>query len=221
MRLDRTEGGSVTSFEIQGVDLGAQYGITFAVDADVIEGDVVSYQLPNGRTKRVTITEVEVLQSPFGDGGDLDHTSAKYTLAPAQPVTQPPRINIPGLHPTISDASGAKFAQHHYGAAVFEAFKAVESRVHELSGSSLSGRPLMASVFSEKAPQLDVAADGTSDGQKADQREGYKLLFMGAAQGLRNPRGHGPDFPVSSDEALEQLALASLLMRALDRAAQP
>lgn len=221
MTRERTEGGKVTTADIDGVDLGAQHGMTFAVDADVIEGDIISYELPNGRIKRVTLSEVEVLQSPFPGGGDLDHTSGKYRPAPDPPATQPPQIDIPGLHPAISAASGTKFAQHHYGAAIFEAFKAVESRVQKLSGSSLIGRALMANVFSEQAPQIDVAANGTDEAQKADQREGYKLLFMGASQGLRNPRGHGSDFPVSPEEALEQLALASLLMRALDRSVQP
>ena len=169
----------------------------------------------------MTLSEVEVIQSPFPGGGDLDHTSAMYRPAPGPTATQPPQIDIPGLHPAISAVSGTKFAQHHYGAAIFEAFKAVESRVQGLSGSGLIGRALMAKVFSEQVPQIDVAANGTDEAQKADQREGYKLLFMGASQGLRNPRGHGPDFPVTSEEALEQLALASLLMRALDRSAHP
>lgn len=41
---------------------------------------------------------------------------------------------------------------------------------------------------------------------------------MGAVQGIRNPRGHGGDLDTQEDEASEMLALASLLMRALDRA---
>ncbi|WP_445166796.1 TIGR02391 family protein [Mycolicibacterium sp. Dal123E01] len=44
------------------------------------------------------------------------------------------------------------------------------------------------------------------------------FLFMGAAQGLRNPRGHGGDLDTDGVEAAEMLSLASLLMRALDRA---
>ena len=43
---------------------------------------------------------------------------------------------------------------------------------------------------------------------------------MGAAQGLRNPRGHGPNLQTGEQEAKEMLATASLLMRALDRAEQ-
>jgi hypothetical protein len=40
---------------------------------------------------------------------------------------------------------------------------------------------------------------------------------MGGAQGLRNPRGHGPDLQTIEQETMEMLAFASLLMRALDR----
>jgi Protein of unknown function (Hypoth_ymh) len=43
-------------------------------------------------------------------------------------------------------------------------------------------------------------------------------MFMGVAQGLRNPRGHGSDLATGEQEAMEMLATASLLMRALDRA---
>jgi len=52
------------------------------VDADIQEGDRVEQVLPNGRTRTVYVTKVDVLQSPFGN--DLDHTEAHYTTnAPA------------------------------------------------------------------------------------------------------------------------------------------
>ena len=44
------------------------------------------------------------------------------------------------------------------------------------------------------------------------------LSFMGGAQGLRNTRGHGLSLQTVEQEAMEALATASLLMRALDRA---
>ena len=76
----------------------------------------------------------------------------------------------------------------------------------------------MTGVFNEQSPALDITSDNSDASQKDDEREGFKFLFMGAAQGLRNPRGHGPNLQTSEPEAMEMLAFASLLMRALDRA---
>jgi uncharacterized protein (TIGR02391 family) len=101
---------------------------------------------------------------------------------------------------------------------VFDALKAVEDRIQALTGSTLSGKPLMANIFNEQDALLDVTSDHANKSQKADEREGYKFMFMGAAQGLRNPRGHGTDLKTPEHEAILKLATASDLMYALDRA---
>jgi uncharacterized protein (TIGR02391 family) len=51
-----------------------------------------------------------------------------------------------------------------------------------------------------------------------DEQRGYKSIFAGAAAGIRNPRGHEIDIGDTPDEALDYLALASLLLRRLDSA---
>jgi uncharacterized protein (TIGR02391 family) len=122
------------------------------------------------------------------------------------------------MHPLISAAAGSKVASRHYDNAVFDALKAVEDRVQALTGSTLSGKPLMANVFNEQNALLDITSDRANASQKADEREGYKFMFMGAAQGLRNPRGHGSDLKTPEREAMVKLATASDLMYALDRA---
>ena len=122
------------------------------------------------------------------------------------------------LHLSISAVSGEHFANGHYDEAVFAAFKAVEHRVQTLTGSSDSGKTLMANIFNEKSATLDIAHDNTNHRQKADEAEGFKFLFMGAMQGLRNPRAHGAHLQTYWPEAMEMLVTASLLMRALDRA---
>jgi uncharacterized protein (TIGR02391 family) len=136
--------------------------------------------------------------------------------APIQQQQKP--VDIPNLHPSISAASGVHFANRHYDDAVFAALKAVEHRVRALTGSTDSGKTLMANVFNEKSATLDIAHDNADDRQKADEAEGFKFLFMGATQGLRNPRAHGAHLQTEEQEAMEMLAAASLLMRALDRA---
>jgi len=80
---------------------------------------------------------------------------------------QPKPVSLPGMHPLISAASGSEVASHHFDGAVFNAFKAVEERVRNLtgnrktkSGSPMRWKPLMASIFDEQDPaHLIVAVD--------------------------------------------------------------
>lgn len=228
MKLRRVaDDGTATEFDIQAEDLGPEYGITFAVDADVEDGDEVTDTLPNGKTKTMRLREVHVLQNPFPMGDSmLDHTGAKYDLVSAKSaLRQPAPVSLPGLHPLISAASGSQIASRHYDDAVFNACKAVEDRVQALTGYpknakgvALSGKGLMGKVFDEQAPLLDITSDGANEAQKTDEREGFKYLFMGVAQGLRNPRGHGPNLQTTEQVAMEMLATTSMLMRSLDRA---
>lgn len=219
MKLRRVaDDGTVVEFDIQAVDMNSEHGITFAVDADVEDGDEVTDTLPNGKQKTMRLRDVQVYQSPFGDDL-LDNTTAKYDVVSGRTtLRQPNPVSLPGMHPLISTASGSQIASRHYDNAVFDAFKAIEDRVKSLSGSTLTGKPLVANVFSEQNPALDITSDSSDASQKADEREGFKFLFMGAAQALRNPRAHGPNLQTAEQEAMEMLATASLLMRALDRA---
>lgn len=228
MKLRRVaDDGTVIEFDIQAQDLGHEHGITFSVDADVEDGDEVTDTLPNGKTRTMQLREVRVRQMPFpGATKDLDHTGAKYDLVSGRAaLRQPTPVSLPGLHPLISAASGSQVASRHYDNAVFDAFKAVEDRVQRLTGqpknskgAALSGKGLMTTVFNEQNPLLDITSDNANPAQRADEREGYKYLFMGAAQALRNTRAHGPNLQIDEQEAMEMLAAASLLMRALDRA---
>ena len=49
-----------------------------------------------------------------------------------------------------------------------------------------------------------------------DIQAGYRFLFMGSQQAIRNPAAHEPFGEMDDDEAFELLGLASLLMRKLD-----
>lgn len=220
MRLRRVlDSGDIYEAEINAQDLGLVHGITFKVDAEVEEGDEITDTLPNGKERVMRIHDIEVHQNPFGGRGALDHTGAKYTVVnPKAVLRQPAPVTLPGLHPLVSRVSGSHIATNHHDTAVFEALKIVEDRVKTLSGRSDIGKRLMTAVFNEQAPLLDVTSDNADADQQDDEREGFKFLFMGAAQALRNTRGHGPSLQTDPQEAMEMLATASLLMRVLDRA---
>src|ERR1700756_1691239 len=99
MKLRRiADDGTVTEFDIQAQDLGHEYGITFAVDADVEDGDEVTDTLPNGKTKTMRLREVQVLQNPFPMGDSmLDHIGAKYDVVSEKAaLRQPTPVSLPG-----------------------------------------------------------------------------------------------------------------------------
>lgn len=122
------------------------------------------------------------------------------------------------FHPDIGRVSGRLLANAHAGQAIFEAFKAVNNRVKDMSDlDEFDGKALMAKAFSEQEPVLRLnEARNRSD---RDEQEGFKLIFMGAMLGIRNPKAHESVEDVDGDRAAEYLALASLLMRRLDDAA--
>jgi uncharacterized protein (TIGR02391 family) len=83
------------------------------------------------------------------------------------------------------------------------------SRRHDLDGA-----PLMRAVFSRNNPVL--AFNGLNDQTDMDEQEGMMHFFEGAVLALRNPRAHAlPDD--SPEEALEYIALLSLLAKRLER----
>jgi hypothetical protein len=74
----------------------------------------------------------------------------------------------------------------------------------------------MESVFGTRPPKLDVA---TAVGPAArEEREGFRMLFLGAMLGVRSSSMAAGGVPATLEETLEYLSLASMLIRRLDRA---
>lgn len=183
----------------------------FAIDVDLEEGDLIEQSLATGKTKTYRATQVTHYNQPR----HMAHIQASIESVATKPAIAPRRVDIAGMHPTISAASGALFADQHYSRAVFAAFQAVEHRIQQATGLGESGVKLMMQTFGA-TPKIDVARHAGRNA--ADEREGFRFLFAGAMQAIRNPRGHGVDLPDTVEEALEYLALASLFMRRLDQA---
>lgn len=133
---------------------------------------------------------------------------------PSSPILRDARLAV--LHPRIASVAAALLKDEHHAAAVLEAMKAVNNRVKELAPDvTLDGKSLMSAVFRPASPRLllgDVAGETGRNIQ-----EGYMYLFMGAMQALRNPQAHEQFERMDTNETLEQLGLASLLMRRLDQ----
>ncbi|MDG4803709.1 TIGR02391 family protein [Micromonospora sp. WMMD980] len=114
------------------------------------------------------------------------------------------------MHPSISAASGALFADQHYSRAVFAAFQAVEHRVRQNSGLQESGVLLMNRAFGTN-PRIDLARHSGRNAE--DERMGFRFLFASAMQAIRNPR---VDF-TDATEAVEVVLLADLLLRLIKK----
>ena len=116
-----------------------------------------------------------------------------------------------GLHAEVIKVSEKLFCDGHYSSAIFEAFKTVEIAVKNKSGLNLSGRDLMAQAFNIPNPLIKIKALATQTDK--NEQEGFKFLFMGAMEGIRNPEAHEKDAQPTPYESLEYLALASLLLK--------
>ena len=136
-------------------------------------------------------------------------------IQPGPPMIDP---RLLGLHNDIRGASSELFLDGHLAEAIFAAFRSVESRVRVLSGSGDYGRSLMATVFNENQPELQI--NNAEDEMDRDEQEGFRFLFMGAMQGIRNPKAHKEVVQEDPERAFDYLGFASLLMRRLDDAEQ-
>jgi uncharacterized protein (TIGR02391 family) len=125
---------------------------------------------------------------------------------------------LAALHPEVLTVAEQLFRDEHQAAAVFEAAKAVHNRVKKMTGLSGDGAGLMGNAFKDDHPAL-VLADLTTPTGK-DIQAGYRFLFMGSQQAVRNPAAHEQFGNMDDDEALELLGLASHLMRKLDDASR-
>jgi uncharacterized protein (TIGR02391 family) len=146
--------------------------------------------------------------------GEPVHPSLPAGVAVARPA------RLGALHPQIAEVSRPLFEDGHREAAIFQAFTAVNNRVKEMSGrGDLDGVDLMAQVLKPEAPVIVLADVSEETGRNIQM--GYHRIFMGVMAALRNPSAHELFGDIDEDEALEQLGLASLLMRRLDEASVP
>jgi uncharacterized protein (TIGR02391 family) len=80
-------------------------------------------------------------------------------------------------------------------------------------GKELSGVSLMHKVFDSDNPILSWCKDTRQIDR--DELEGYKHIFAGAMQGIRDPKAHAI-FQISAMRALKLLTLATLLAELVD-----
>lgn len=199
-QLEGTERRLGSPARVEGSTLRLPLGTDVQID------DYVEHRPPNDEPRMMTVIDVI---HPYMRGTSSVDDHIEVTCVPSGRATIP-EVTTPALHPMMSTAlallEGGRMSE-----AVLEALRLVEERVRFLMARDDSGHTLMDSVFDARPPQLDITT--TTDLPAGGERENCRLVFVGTMLGLREP--HSTD---TVDETLEYLALASMLMRRLDRA---
>jgi uncharacterized protein (TIGR02391 family) len=114
------------------------------------------------------------------------------------------------LHESLRGAAYDALIRGNFQQAVAEAFRVLEVKVRNASGLEGVGATLMRSAFHEDTGPL------RSDVPDRGERQALPHLFAGAFGWVRNPASHR-DVPMNDvTHAIEQLMLASLLLRIAD-----
>lgn len=127
------------------------------------------------------------------------------------------------IHPEIINVAKKKFDDGHFADAVESAFKEVNSRVKTIyknqMGSEEDGVALMQKAFAYKPgtpvlPCIQIDNNlSTQDGK--NRQEGYRFIFAGSIQAIRNPKAHN-NLIITKEDAMHSICLASQLMHTLD-----
>lgn len=118
------------------------------------------------------------------------------------------------FHPKVIEASRELFEDGHYRDAIYRAFVEVNNFVKIKAKSQLDGRNLMSTVFRLENPIIKLNSLKTQSDK--DEQEGFMFLFMGAMEGIRNPKAHENIVQNDPYKALKYLSLASLLIETID-----
>jgi uncharacterized protein (TIGR02391 family) len=120
------------------------------------------------------------------------------------------QVSATTLHEELRGAAYDALVRGNFQQAVAEAFRVVEVKVRNAAGIEGVGATLMRAAFHEDTGPLrpDVGDRG--------ERQALPHLFAGAFGWVRNPASHR-DVPMDDvTHAIEQLMLASLLLRIVD-----
>lgn len=126
------------------------------------------------------------------------------------------------IHPSIQKSSKKLYIDGHYANAAEDAFIEINDRVKHLftiikPGEKIpDGDKVMTTVFSANSPLIEFCNRNTQSGQ--NKQKGYMDMLSGAISALRNPKAHSNSEILSAKEAYRRLAVASMLMYAIDDA---
>lgn len=159
------------------------------------------------------LKNVHLLQSVTNEIGLGSRHSERVRTCESASVSA--RFELFITNDELRSCTEALFRDGHYKQAVEAAFICVEQHVRSRSGLDESGVKLMNKAFSKENPTLKL--NRLRSQSENDEQDGYRFLFSGAMAGIRNPRAHTHNLKDDPDAALEMLALANHLLRALGK----
>ncbi len=132
-------------------------------------------------------------------------------------------FDILNIHPKIREVSEKLFEDRHYSQAILETFKEVINMVKDKAnrpldekGKELDGKKLIMEVFNISSPLIKINDLKTQS--NIDEQEGFKFIFAGAAEGIRNPNAHEIIDQKDPIRTIWYISLASLLATIVDEA---
>ncbi|WP_435200330.1 TIGR02391 family protein [Janibacter sp. GS2] len=169
---------------------------------------------PLDRFERITRSVGGAWAPRVTETSDVATVSDSTVVPVVAEAEEPHPFESRNIHPDLPKKVRRLFDDGHWEESVFHAFKFIETEVKRISSERGTGYKLMMNVFNEDNPKVRLNAVTTES--EVDEQKGFKFIFAGAATGIRNPRGHEVEVGDTPDEALDYLALASLLLRRLD-----
>jgi uncharacterized protein (TIGR02391 family) len=139
-------------------------------------------------------------------------------IALSGPATSFELFDAMQFHPKVVEVSRKLFEDGHYRDAIYRAFVEINNSVKSKANSQLDGKKLMSTVFSLEKPIIKLNSLQTQSDR--DHQEGFMFLFMGAMEGIRNPKAHENIIQNDPNRTLEYLAFASMLFKQLDKRIQ-
>jgi uncharacterized protein (TIGR02391 family) len=138
-------------------------------------------------------------------------------VAPPAPEPVPPHpFESMNLHPNLPPKVRKLFDDGHFAEATFHAFKFLDKEVQRHSKISESGWKLMMAAFDEAKPKIQLTP--MSNQSEKDEQKGYRFIFSGSVEAIRNPRGHEYTEVDNPETCLDHLCFASMLLRRLEAA---
>jgi len=119
------------------------------------------------------------------------------------------------IHPSLPAKVRKLFDDGHFAEATYHAFKFLDKKVEKHAGLKDSGFSLMMGAFNSKKPKIQLTPLMTQS--EIDEQEGYRFVFAGGVQAIRNPRAHEFTVLDDPDTCLDHLAFVSLLLRRLEQ----
>lgn len=159
----------------------------------------------------------------LNDEGKLQRGAKAETLSEAARHANSLRAELRrrGVHPEVLRYCSSEVLERNPFHAALEAAKSVPDRLRSLTGVSGDGAALIDATLAlgqRGTPRL--AINGLTTDSERDEQSGFATLCKGLLAMFQNPTAHDPRIsrPVSDDELLEVLMVASMVHRRLDGA---